>query len=127
MYLADTLSRANMKETGGDDPEMLNVVHSVSKLLPMSESRFKQFQKATEEDKELQMLFEYFKKGWPEKEVVQKNLLPYYKVKNDLYCIDGLIFLNDKIIVPTILRQDMLMLIHEAHLRLRNVKVVLGN
>ncbi|GBL84994.1 Retrovirus-related Pol polyprotein from transposon 17.6 [Araneus ventricosus] len=47
MYLADTLSRAGMKETGGDDPEMLNVVHSVSKLLPMSESRFKQFQKAT--------------------------------------------------------------------------------
>lgn len=122
MYLADTLSRASMKETGGDDPEMLNVVHSVSKLLPMSESRFKQFQKATEEDKELQMLFEYFKKGWPEKKVVQKNLLPYYKVKNDLYCIDGLVFLNDKIIVPTILRQDMLMLIHEAHLGITKCK-----
>ncbi|GBN77551.1 Retrovirus-related Pol polyprotein from transposon opus [Araneus ventricosus] len=71
---------ASMKETGGDDPEMLNVVHSVSKLLPMSESRLKQFQKATEEDKELQMLFEYFKKGWPEKKVVQKTC--YHTTKN---------------------------------------------
>ncbi|GBM42370.1 hypothetical protein AVEN_130254-1 [Araneus ventricosus] len=103
MYLSDTLSRATMKETGGDeihhnpDPEMLNVVHSVSKLLPMSESRFKQFQKATEEDKELQMLFEYFKKGWPEKKVVQK--ICYHTTK-----------------------QDMLMLIHEAHLGITKCK-----
>ncbi|GBM78829.1 Retrovirus-related Pol polyprotein from transposon 17.6 [Araneus ventricosus] len=81
MYLADTLSRASMKETGGDDLEMFNVVHSVSKLLPMSESRFKQFQKATEEDKELQMLFEYFKKGWPEKKVVQKKLFTILQSK----------------------------------------------
>ncbi|GFS53089.1 retrovirus-related Pol polyprotein from transposon opus [Nephila pilipes] len=44
MFLADTLSRAfPVNENVRDDPEMLNIVHTVSKHLPMSEKRLAQF------------------------------------------------------------------------------------
>ncbi|GFW23142.1 transposon Tf2-9 polyprotein [Trichonephila clavipes] len=40
MFLADTLSRAfPVSETVRDDPEMLNIVHTISKYLPISEKR----------------------------------------------------------------------------------------
>ncbi|KAG8171258.1 hypothetical protein JTE90_012022 [Oedothorax gibbosus] len=60
MYVADALSRPYIKEQVKDDPDMVNMVHSISKLLPMSEVRFKQFQKATAEDKDLKIICEYF-------------------------------------------------------------------
>ncbi|GFU55586.1 retrovirus-related Pol polyprotein from transposon 17.6 [Trichonephila clavipes] len=42
MFLADTLSRAfPVSETVRDDTEMLNIVHAISKHLPMSEKRQK--------------------------------------------------------------------------------------
>ncbi|GFT63226.1 retrovirus-related Pol polyprotein from transposon 297 [Nephila pilipes] len=44
MFLADILSRAfPVNETVRDDPEMLNIVHTASKHLPMSEKRLAQF------------------------------------------------------------------------------------
>ncbi|GFU83741.1 retrovirus-related Pol polyprotein from transposon 297 [Trichonephila clavipes] len=46
MFLADTLSRAfPVSETVRDDPEILNIVHIISKHLPMSEKRRVQFKK----------------------------------------------------------------------------------
>ena len=43
-------------------------------------------------------------------------------MKNNIICIDGLIFLNDKIIMPKVLRQDMLLLIHKSHLGIQKCK-----
>ena len=55
MFLADTLSRAyNASETAIDDTEMLNIVHTISKYLPMSEKKTVQFGKETESDSKLQ-------------------------------------------------------------------------
>ncbi|GFV68566.1 transposon Tf2-6 polyprotein [Trichonephila clavipes] len=62
MFLADTLSRAfPVCETVRDDPEMLNIVHTISKHLPMSEKRRVQFKKETELDPELQIVVKYIK------------------------------------------------------------------
>ncbi|GFX16777.1 transposon Tf2-6 polyprotein [Trichonephila clavipes] len=66
MFLADTLSRAfPVSETVRDDPEMLNIVHTISKHLPMSEKRRVQFKKETELDPELQIAVKYIKESWP--------------------------------------------------------------
>ncbi|GFT97221.1 transposon Tf2-6 polyprotein [Nephila pilipes] len=64
MFLADTLSRVfPVNETVRDDPEMLNIVHTVSKHLPMSEKRQAQFKKETELDPELKIVVKYIKEG----------------------------------------------------------------
>ncbi|GFW68438.1 transposon Tf2-6 polyprotein [Trichonephila clavipes] len=55
MFLADTLSRAfPVSDTVRDDPEMLNIVRTISKHLPVSEKGHVQFKKETELDPELQ-------------------------------------------------------------------------
>ncbi|GFW23481.1 transposon Tf2-6 polyprotein [Trichonephila clavipes] len=65
MFLADTLSRAfPVSETVRDDPEMLNIVHTISKHLPMTEKRRVQFKKETELDPELQIIVKNIKEGW---------------------------------------------------------------
>ncbi|GFW39822.1 transposon Tf2-9 polyprotein [Trichonephila clavipes] len=62
MFLADTLPRAfPVSETVRDDPEMLNIVHTISKHLPMSEKRRVQVKKETELDPELQIVVKCIK------------------------------------------------------------------
>ncbi|GFX52377.1 transposon Tf2-6 polyprotein [Trichonephila clavipes] len=64
MFLVDTLSQAfPVSETVRDDPEMLNIVDTISKHLPMSEKRRAQFKKETELDLELQVVVKYIKEG----------------------------------------------------------------
>ncbi|GFY14774.1 transposon Tf2-6 polyprotein [Trichonephila clavipes] len=112
MFLADTLSRAfPVSET-----EMLNIVHTISKHLPMSEKRRVQFKKETELDSELQIVVKYIKEGCPKSyKNVDNSIKIYYKIKNNMYIQEGLLFSNEKLIVPYSLRKDMLQLIHEAH------------
>ncbi|GFW47107.1 transposon Tf2-6 polyprotein [Trichonephila clavipes] len=65
MFLADTLSRAfPVSETARDDPEMLNIVHTISKHLPMSKKKRVQFKKETELDPELKIVVKYVKEDW---------------------------------------------------------------
>ncbi|GBL82621.1 hypothetical protein AVEN_263699-1 [Araneus ventricosus] len=125
MYLADTLSRAFKSDTQiKDNPEMNNIVHSITKYLPMSQSRLTQFKYETDQDKELQTVIKFVKEGWPK--VENKNwsqeLKQYCKSQSDLYTNEGLPFINDKIVVPNSLRQQMLTLIHEGHFTMEKCK-----
>ncbi|GFU55362.1 transposon Tf2-6 polyprotein [Nephila pilipes] len=81
MFLADTLLRAFLiNENVRDDPEMLNIVHTVSKHLPMSEKRLVQFKKETELDPELKIVVKYSKEGWPKSyKSVDNSIKTYYK------------------------------------------------
>lgn len=122
MYLADTLSRAYIKDKVLDDPEMLSTVHSISRYLPMSEQRVDQFRNAILKDEELNYIVKYCKEGWPEAKEIPSKLKNYAKLQNDLLLIDGLLFLNDKIVIPKTLRPEMLLLIHESHLGIEKCK-----
>ncbi|GBO35880.1 Uncharacterized protein K02A2.6, partial [Araneus ventricosus] len=125
MFLADTLSRAfPVIETVNDEPEMLNIAHTISKHnLPMSEKRIMQFKRETELDPELQIVVKHIQEGWPKSyKKVDNSVKLYYKVKNDLYINEGLLFINEKLIVPYSLRRDMLQLVHEAHFGIEKCK-----
>lgn len=116
MYLADTLSRAYIKDDVTDDPEMLNVIHVITKSLPLSERRVSQFVRETQKDSEMTKAIEYCKKGWPgSRSNMSFDLKQYYKVRENLYVNEGLFFFNNKLVVPKSLRQEMLELIHESH------------
>ncbi|GFV63360.1 transposon Tf2-6 polyprotein [Trichonephila clavipes] len=110
MFLADTLSRTfPVSETVRDDPEMLNIVHTISKHLRMSEKRRVQFKKETELDPELQTVVKYIKEGCPKSyKNVDNSVKIYYKIKNNIYIQEELLFSNEKLIVPYNLRKDML-------------------
>ena len=52
--------------------------------------------------------------GWPDKKKIPVSLKKYHKLQNDLYSLNYLLFLNNKIIVPKLLRAEMLALIHSS-------------
>ena len=115
MFIADTLSRAYLDETKED----LNPNLSINSILhlPVTEERYREIQLATSQDGELQILQEIVQSGWPNrKELVPDNIRHYWSCRDEISCIDGLLFKGLKLIVPTSLRKEMLNIIHSSHL-----------
>ncbi|XP_055385810.1 uncharacterized protein K02A2.6-like [Condylostylus longicornis] len=68
-------------------------------------------------------LFKTINDGWPvRKELLCEKLKPFWKKRNDLFVVDGLIFLNDRIFVPKSLRDDVLYQLHLPHLGVEKTK-----
>ncbi len=65
LYIADTLSRAYLKEQTEPLLEDELQVHSLSVCLPISKEKLTTFRTATAEDEELQMVMEVVQSGWP--------------------------------------------------------------
>ena len=115
MFIADHLSRAYLNE----EKEVLvpdlqvNEIHLKSYLPEM----YKQFQKETALDGELQLLQDVVHKGWPsDQSRVPPSLRPYWNFRDEISSINGLLYKSNKIVVPKSLKDDMLNRIHESHL-----------
>ena len=67
LTVADTLSRASLKgcTPGISDEDLKCFVHTITSHYLISESRMKQFQEKTLNDKTMQVLTRYIKSGWP--------------------------------------------------------------
>ena len=85
MYVADTLSRAYLKDPVSDDPELESVVHSVSKHLAVTPEKREVFQEETKEDKVSKLIMKYHFNGWPDsKKTLEEEIKEYWKYKNDV-------------------------------------------
>ena len=120
LYIADTLSRAYLKDKGATilNPQEVEMrIHSMVQELPMSEEKQSEMQQATAADEELQMLKDRTVQGWPQnRSLLPQCLYPYWTVKEEVYEAEGLMFLADKLIVPRTQRLEMLIKLHEGHL-----------
>ncbi|XP_050510413.1 uncharacterized protein LOC126887113 [Diabrotica virgifera virgifera] len=114
-FQSDMLSRASLK-VKTLDLEMLEMVHTVSIHLPMSDERKLNFRRETANDKILKKISDFYYNGWPRINSISPLCKPYYVLKNDLYVEAGLIFMGDKIVVPNSLKSFILNLIHKGHL-----------
>ena len=116
LYIADTLSRAFLNEQKEVLEEELQI-NLLTTNLPVSEDKMTQFKRATADDEELQQVRNAVMSGWPEN---IKHVLPeirkYWTFKEEITYSEGLLFKNDKLIVPESMRAEMLLKIHEAHL-----------
>jgi hypothetical protein len=113
--VADTLSRAPLPNTGEDDSESINeYIESVKATWPTTESRLNDIKVATARDSTLQVLSEYIINGWPPKDVVPNKARAFYE-DPDLSVVDGLITRGHQIVIPEIMREEVLKKIHESH------------
>lgn len=116
MYFADTLSRDFLSTEGDNDPKIELVVLELIESLAMSKEKQKLFKTETGKDNELSTLIKLCNTGWPmTKNKVPHNIQFYWKFKDDLMIVDGLVFLNKKVVVPEVLKDPMLKIIHEGH------------
>ncbi|XP_071948690.1 uncharacterized protein [Antedon mediterranea] len=128
MYIADALSRAYPDKVDRDAQPLEQLkyrVHSLDEigLLPMSKARIVEAIRATRADVVLQTLILTCKNGWPKHRWgAPEQIRQYWHLRDEIHEIDGLVFLGEKLIVPSQMRADMLNKIHESHLGMEKCK-----
>lgn len=119
MVIADTLSRAALSEESLPllDHEIEIHCNPVSLSLPVSDAKVDHIRKETIADETLVKLIQHYREGWPEvKKKIDPLVMPYFKNKNEIHVINGIVFMNNRIVIPSSMRSEILSLIHEGHM-----------
>ena len=92
-----------------DDIEVM--VHLILHEFPASAERLKEFRRETDADPDLFVLKQYLREGVDQPMPILKQ---NSRLISDIYEIDGMLFLNEHIIVPQSIHRSILMIIHEG-------------
>ena len=97
---------------------------SVTAQLPATEERKSQLREATERDETLSKLRQFTSNGWPaKKSSVPLDLQPYWTVRYEIHEQDSLMYVGERLIVPSELRGEMLLRLHEGHTGMEKCKL----
>ena len=102
MYISDALSRlCQEKYHESMLPEIeINELY-IKSHLPMAPKKYEELQNESLKDKELSLLKTFCENGWPKtKGRVPFEVKPYWQFKNDITCIDNILFKGYKVIIP---------------------------
>lgn len=115
MGAADALSRLPLKEFAVDQ------CHAVCDLpeLPIS---VESVMLETEKDPQLSKTKEFIEKGWPAKSPAV-DLNCYFDVRYALSTENNCVMLGDKVVIPSVLRNQILKLLHEGHPGITRMKL----
>ena len=92
-------------------------MHAVTSGVLRNISFRHRFVDATNDDKSMKILESYITNGFPTKRSsCVEPLKPFWNVRHQLTCHDGLILRNNQIVVPTAMRKTILADIHKGHL-----------
>ena len=112
--MADTLSRAYQELGPNDTLEEELEIHIV---LPISTPKLIELRDETLKDPVLQPLTNVILNSWPQrKSHLSPSIQNYWDYKEKLTVFDDLIFKRNKVVIPTVLRHEMLKVIHQPHL-----------
>ncbi|KAK0130680.1 hypothetical protein N1851_034803 [Merluccius polli] len=118
LVVADALSRQPMADTppGDLETEVKAYVDSVEDDLRVRKLTIEQLKDQTKTDAELQCVLEYIHNGWPEhSKSVAVRANTYFKERGSLSEASGLLRRGKQIVIPEIMRENMLQKIHEGH------------
>ena len=117
LVLADTLSRAYLSIETPDRPDEFEILVLDSENF--SEPMLKKLKDETQKDQELQQLKTVVMDGWPQiKDKTPTETRPYWNYRDEISCYEGLMFKDNRIVVPHSLRPEILHRIHEGHFRI---------
>ena len=124
MYLADHLSRAPLdQENESKEPDEFQVfateLESMSPFdgIKLSPERLVQLQTCTAQDPVLMTLKTTVITGWPElREQVPIPIREFWLYRDEISVHNGVLFKNHRVIVPKLLRAEILSRIHSSHL-----------
>ena len=127
LYIADALSRAytapEIAHSDTEIPEMELRIHGLVMSLPMSEMRLTQLKEATKEDETLCRLKATIEKGWPtHRKSAEPSIRQYWGIRDELHVAEHLIFKDERVVIPSCMRADVLKKVHETHLGIEKCK-----
>ena len=70
---------------------------------------------STANDDTLKQVTHAVKNGFPQIQDIPQNVCPFHRYASQLYIIDGVLMLGEKVVVPTCLRGQILEALHGAH------------
>ena len=117
MYLADTLSRAHRLEVHlCEFSKNLETVENTA-ALALSKDWTQRIRKAAESDPVMKTLQKVIQEGWPAKKSnVPEIVRPYFSIRDELVLEGELVLRGQRLVVPAVVRQDMMALIHSTHI-----------
>lgn len=113
MHVADALSRASSNASSIDvDTSLTKTIHTIN----VSDAVQSLIAAETQKDPVLQQLKLYFEFGWPKCRNKSEDIVKcYYKHKDNIIYENGIVYLNYKIIVPSVLRERVIKKVHSSH------------
>ena len=120
MFVADHLSRAFLKDTGPEDEDFQVFGLELEEMNPfdtikISSERLPRLQKAREQDPVMQTLKTTILIGWPERrEEVPVPIREYWNYR-ELTLHNGILFKNQRVIIPNDLRPELTTGAHSSH------------
>lgn len=113
---ADILSRQPLMEAEGIDfkNEISAFVCHVLSYLPVSDEGLSEIVNFQQEDAMLRRVHKYCISEWPEK--CNDLLKPYWNVRDSLSIQNGILMMDNRLVIPPKLRNDILGRIHDGHL-----------
>ncbi|CAM1332833.1 Uncharacterised protein r2_g4209 [Pycnogonum litorale] len=118
LITADTLSRSPLPEIGNQSLHELSQVYvnGIMGNLPATDRRLSQLREAQHEDAVCLKLMEYVQHGWPEKSDISVSLMPFFQFASEYSIQEGLLMKNQRILIPTSMRLEVLDRPHDGHL-----------
>ena len=118
MHIADALSRSPISQSSTEDDivseEVELHVQAIEGNLPATKQKLEAIKEETKQAHMMQQLIWSLKHGWPERR--PQEMQPYYEARDRLSYANGLIFYNDRILIPDNMRSDLLGKAHQGHL-----------
>lgn len=119
MFIADALSRAPLAEKMSEDVSSEVEIQSCFLIenVRFSHEKLDTVRNFVTKDKDCQLLIDHIKHGWPsDKYQVQEPIRAYWSFREALEYVDGVIFKDKLVLIPSGLRGEMLRRVHEGHL-----------
>ena len=117
---ADTLSRAPVMMPGKGEAALVDEVETFASAttsnLPATNERLDEIRKAQKSDEICAQIRQYCTKGWPDYMPHNPVLKQYYEQRGHLTVVDDLLIYDERLVIPTILRMDILQKLHQGHL-----------
>jgi hypothetical protein len=121
MVLADTLSRAYVPNSEPDERYMEDEVeyhtHSVLHRIPVSTDKLEKIREETSKDPTMMVLLTVIRRGWPQsRQQTPVEIHEFWNYRDEMSEIEGVIMKGDRIVIPTVLRSEMLAQVHDSHM-----------
>ena len=120
LVVADTLSRCPLQvdevhdELEGDVEEY---VDGVASRWPATDKKLEEIRRETARDVNLRYTMDYVIEGWPQhKQDVKLAARDFFGIRNELSIHNRLLLRGDRIVIPFVLREEMIERIHDGHL-----------
>ncbi|KAL1447250.1 hypothetical protein WDU94_013945 [Cyamophila willieti] len=125
MYVADLLSRAVKDCNVEDDETLVEMVHTVGSRVEFQKDSQNKYTSATLQDPILSQVLNWYSNGWPTS-LGQDNhseLLHFFNVRSEITCENDLVYFQNRLVIPKVVRKHVLNLIHETHLNFEKSKL----